>query len=116
MAVATTVATKVEPEVSEAQMRLRQAVSDVNKQLRQPSKAGLNQALADLEIRWVSVTQELTQLGKPLTVRAPRVTGQEPEPSPERIAQLQAIDQVCTLLESARAARSQALLALSRLG
>jgi hypothetical protein len=111
-----TVATKVEPQESEACGRLRQAVSDVTRQLKHPSKSELTQATELLDRYWVQVSKELLRLAKPLTPSAPDIMGTAPgEPTPARVAQQEAIDQLCRLLDAARSAREQALQALFQL-
>jgi hypothetical protein len=97
---------------TEAQTRLRRAIDDVTRQLRHPSRAELLQAREDLERQWIACSAELRRVAKPLTVRAPRLLGQEPEPTPERLAQLAAIDHAARLLEYANQVRAQANLAL----
>lgn len=101
------------PQESEAQTRLRRAVQDVKAQLGHPSKSELMQARDDLDRHWITVSKELLRLAKPLTPYAPKVMGTPPgEPTPARIAQLKAIDEVCRLLELARQVRGEANLAL----
>jgi hypothetical protein len=100
---------------TEAQGRLRRAIADVVSQLHHPSKAELSQAREDLERHWIACSKELRWLSKPLTVRAPRLLGKEPEPTPERVAQLEAINYAAQLLEQANEVRARANLALFQL-
>jgi hypothetical protein len=100
---------------TEAQGRLRRAIADVVSQLRHPNKSDLLQARTDLERYWTACSQELRRLAAPLAVQAPRLLGKEPEPAPERLEQLAAIEHAVRVLEDANQARARANLALFQL-
>jgi hypothetical protein len=99
---------------TDAQARLRQAVQDVERQLRHPNKSDLAQAKYDLDRRWTVCSEELRRLSTPHTRRAPRAAGiAEPEtPDEARAAQLRAIAHAVELLEHANHVRARANLAL----